>query len=337
MTRALPETGRLLLVFVVVTAVTLAGCRRRAAEVAEYRDPHPLAEDPLVVDAPSLGKHGGRFVFAETGNPTGVQRVDQRTGRSRPTSRITTSLRFSFTTTTPGEKAGSDDCEVVRFVRRRARVDVPPSAWLEILRRPSPYVRRRAVQRAGGAGRVAAPVDAGPLKIDGKPLSSQRRTPHAGIIRTQTPFATMPISAGALKIVPKHVLKSTSKSSNFTPAYNVSTPPGSNRDERPLEKIMAVASRLRGPVLGATPYWFGVDEANKRLPLRRTHVPARTGSGCGRFEVPRRRVMPSSASSPRTTGGMPTTRKPVTSRSTASGRISTAGFWFNLNKVQPPL
>ena len=23
----------------------------------------------MVVDAPSLGKHGGRFVFAETGNP----------------------------------------------------------------------------------------------------------------------------------------------------------------------------------------------------------------------------------------------------------------------------
>ena len=44
-------------------------CRRRAAEVTEYNDPHPLPEDALVVDAPSIGKHGGRFVFAETGNP----------------------------------------------------------------------------------------------------------------------------------------------------------------------------------------------------------------------------------------------------------------------------
>jgi len=69
MTRALPATGRLLLLVVLVCAVALAGCRRRAAEVAEYHDPHPLPEDPLVIDAPSLGQHGGRFVFAVTGNP----------------------------------------------------------------------------------------------------------------------------------------------------------------------------------------------------------------------------------------------------------------------------
>jgi hypothetical protein len=59
-----------LVVLAAVAAIVLdGGCRRRAAEVAEYNDPHPLPEDPMVVDAPSLGQHGGRFVFAETGNP----------------------------------------------------------------------------------------------------------------------------------------------------------------------------------------------------------------------------------------------------------------------------
>ena len=46
-----------------------AGCRRRAAEVSEYNDPHPLPEEPLVIDAPSIGRHGGRFVFGSIQNP----------------------------------------------------------------------------------------------------------------------------------------------------------------------------------------------------------------------------------------------------------------------------
>src|SRR5687768_7992640 len=45
------------------------GCRRRAAEVSEYNDPHPLPEEPWVVEAPSVGRHGGRFVIAEISNP----------------------------------------------------------------------------------------------------------------------------------------------------------------------------------------------------------------------------------------------------------------------------
>ena len=48
---------------VLVVCALASGCRRRAAEVTGYQDPHPLPEEPLVVDAPSLGRHGGRFVM----------------------------------------------------------------------------------------------------------------------------------------------------------------------------------------------------------------------------------------------------------------------------------
>ncbi len=58
-----------LLIVVLALVTVCTGCRRRAAETAEYSDPHPLPEDPMVVEAPTIGKHGGRFVFAETGNP----------------------------------------------------------------------------------------------------------------------------------------------------------------------------------------------------------------------------------------------------------------------------
>ena len=62
MTRVLPATGRMLLLVVLMSAVALAGCRRRAAEVAEYHDPYPLPEDPLVIDAISLGSGNGGCV-----------------------------------------------------------------------------------------------------------------------------------------------------------------------------------------------------------------------------------------------------------------------------------
>jgi peptide/nickel transport system substrate-binding protein len=52
-----------------LTTITAGGCRRRTAAVAEYNDPHPLPSEPMVVDAPTIGKHGGRFVLGETNNP----------------------------------------------------------------------------------------------------------------------------------------------------------------------------------------------------------------------------------------------------------------------------
>src|SRR5918992_1540596 len=58
----------LMTVFFALIALT-SGCRRRAAEVSEYHDPHPLPEEPKVVTVASPGKHGGRFVLGQTGNP----------------------------------------------------------------------------------------------------------------------------------------------------------------------------------------------------------------------------------------------------------------------------
>src|SRR5687768_9323278 len=46
-----------------------AGCRRRAAEVSEYKDTVPPPAEPLVKDAPEIGRYGGRFVLGETNGP----------------------------------------------------------------------------------------------------------------------------------------------------------------------------------------------------------------------------------------------------------------------------
>src|SRR5690242_4698130 len=70
MSRTLFST-RLAALFAVLLLVSSLGfgCRRRAAEVSEYNDAHPLPEEPLIVDAPSVGRHGGRFVLGSIQNP----------------------------------------------------------------------------------------------------------------------------------------------------------------------------------------------------------------------------------------------------------------------------
>src|SRR5688572_28458970 len=55
-------------VFFALIAMT-SGCRRRAADTTSYNDPHPLPEEPYVFEAPSIGRHGGRFVIGQTVNP----------------------------------------------------------------------------------------------------------------------------------------------------------------------------------------------------------------------------------------------------------------------------
>ena len=46
-----------------------AGCRQRAAGVAEYNHSHPLPEEPKLVTVKTPGRYGGRFVLGQTGNP----------------------------------------------------------------------------------------------------------------------------------------------------------------------------------------------------------------------------------------------------------------------------
>src|SRR5687768_9775890 len=55
----------------VLVALTVgsAGCRRRAAEVSDYRDTIPIPEEPLILEAPETGRHGGRFVLARAAGP----------------------------------------------------------------------------------------------------------------------------------------------------------------------------------------------------------------------------------------------------------------------------
>jgi peptide/nickel transport system substrate-binding protein len=336
MTRALPETGRLLLVFVVVTAVTLAGCRRRAAEVAEYHDPHPLAEDPLVVDAPSLGKHGGRFVFAETGNP---RTFNALMANETSTTDITDHHLFTFLVHYDNARQ-----KPVPMIAKSWDVSADALVWTFHLRRGLKFSDGHPLTSEDVlfSAQVALDESLHPsvqdqLKINGKPFEFSAPDPHTVVIRTQTPFATMPISAGALKIMPKHVLEGAYKSGNFASAYNVSTPPDQIVTSGPWRVVQYVPGEKT--VLGRNPYWFGVDKANKRLPyldeLVFLTVPDQDAADL-KFRAGELHAVDNIK---------PENYRWYADNQKAGGytlyslgpEMNSRFFWFNLNKVQPPL
>ena len=132
------------LALVLIVCVLAPGCRRRAAEVTEYRDPHPLPEEPLVVDAPSIGRHGGRFVMGSIQNPRELQRHHGERSSHPPTS-PSGRLRASPITTT-SRRRYSRSGEVVGAGARWADVDVSPAQRRDVFRRASDYGGRRALQ-----------------------------------------------------------------------------------------------------------------------------------------------------------------------------------------------
>src|SRR5437870_13762475 len=58
-----------LAVMMTVCVLAAAGCGRRAAEVADYKDAIPLPAEPRVTQVAAVGRYGGRFVIGQTGNP----------------------------------------------------------------------------------------------------------------------------------------------------------------------------------------------------------------------------------------------------------------------------
>ncbi len=175
------------------------------------------------------------------------------------------------------------------------------------------------------------------LKLNGKPFEFSAPDPHTVVIKTHTPVATMLLTAGALKIMPKHVLEGAYKSGNFASAYNVSTPPDQIVTSGPWRVVQYVPGEKT--VLGRNPYWFGVDKANKRLPylneLVYLIVPDQDAADLkfrsGELDAVDN-VKPENYrwyADNQKKGGY--------TLYSVGPENNSRFFWFNLNKVQPPL
>jgi peptide/nickel transport system substrate-binding protein len=335
MTRTLPVLPRLF-VIALLAVVAVTGCRRRAAEVAEYTDPHPLPEDPWVVDAPSLGKHGGRFVFAVTGNP---RTFNGMMANETSTTDITSHNLFTFLVHYDNARQ-----KQIPMIAKSWEVSADGLVWTFHLRRGAKFSDGHPLTSADvlfsaqlALDETLHPAVQDQLKINGKPFEFSAPDPYTVVIKTQTPFATMPISAGALEIMPKHVLEGAYKSGTFASAYNVNTPPDQIVTSGPWRVVQYVAGEKT--VLGRNPHWFGVDKANKRLPylneLVFLIVPDQDAADL-KFRSGELHAVDNIK--PENYGWYADNQKTGGYTLYSLGpEMNSRFFWFNLNKVQPPL
>jgi peptide/nickel transport system substrate-binding protein len=325
-------------VIVLLAAVAVAGCRRPATDVAEseYTDPHPLPEDPLVVDAPSLGRHGGRFVFAITGNP---RTFNAMMANETTTTDVTDHHLFTYLVHYDNAKQ-----QTVPMLAKSWEVSPDGLTWTFHLRRGARFSDGHPLTSEDIVFSAQVALDEGlhpavqdQLKLNGKPFEFSAPDPHTVLVKTPAPFATMLITAGELKILPKHVLEGAFKSGNFASAYNVSTPPDQIVTSGPWRVVQYVPGEKT--VLGRNPYWLGVDKANKRLPyldeLVYLIVPDQDAADL-KFRAGELHAIDNI--------------KPENYRYYADNQqkgnytlyslgpeASSRFFWFNLNKVQPPV
>ncbi len=263
MTNTCRSRCRLFFVLVLCVATLVAGCRRRSAEVAEYNDPHPLPEDPMVVEAPSLGKHGGRFVFAETGNPRTFNGM-----MANETSSTDITTRNLFTTLVDYDNGAQ---KLVPMLAKSWETAADGVTWTFHLRRGAKFSDGHPITSEDvlfsaqmALDPVLHPAVQDQLKLDGKPLEFSAPDPHTVVVKTPRPMGTLLIAVGVLEIYPKHVVESAFKSGNFASTYNVSTPPDQIVTSGPWKVVQYLPGERT--VLGRNPYWFGVDKAGKRLP-----------------------------------------------------------------------
>jgi peptide/nickel transport system substrate-binding protein len=319
-------------------AVTIAssGCRRRAAETVEYSDPHPLPAEPLVVDAPTLGKYGGRFVFAETGNPRTFNGM-----MANETSSTDITTRNLFTTLVDYDNGTQ---QFVPMLAKSWEVGPDGLAWTFHLRQGAKFSDGHPITAEDVlfSAQVALdetlhPAIQDQLKMNGRPLDISSPDPQTVVVKSPAPLATMLVSIGALEIFPKHVLESAYKSGSFASAYNVSTPPDQIVTSGPWKVLQYVPSEKT--VIGRNPYWFGVDKAGKRLPYLNEVVflvvpdqdaadlKFRSGELDGLDNV-----------KPENYRWYEDNQQKLNYTLHSLGPESSSRFfWFNLNKVQPPL
>ena len=276
------------LIVLVVLVTMCTGCRRRASETAEYTDPHPLPEDPMVVEAPSIGKHGGRFVFAETNSPRTFNGIMANETSSTD---ITNRNLFSFLV-----DYDNGTQQFVPTIAKSWETSADGLTWTFHLRRGAKFSDGHPITAEDvlfsaqiALDEVLHPAIQDQLKHNGKPFEFSAPDPLTVVVKTPVPFATMLISMGALEIFPKHILESAYKSGSFASAYNVSTPPDQIVTSGPWRVLQYLPGERT--VLGRNPVLVRGRQGREAPAVpQRGGVPCRSRSGRSRLEIPRRRA-----------------------------------------------
>jgi peptide/nickel transport system substrate-binding protein len=263
MTRMFVKSGKVVLMVALVAQIGLvAGCRRRAAEVTEYKDAHPLPEEPMVVDAPSIGRHGGRFVLGSIQNP----RVFNAIMANEQSSNDIVERMFARLTDYDNAKQ-----KATPWLAKSWELAPDGLTWTYHLRKGAQFSDGHPITAEDVLfsfevvyDKTLHPAAQDLLIMNGKPFEITSPDPYTVVIKTPSPNAALVECAANVPIMPKHMLEETYKKGDFAAAYNVSTPPDKIVTSGPWRLAQYVPGEKT--VLGRNPYYFGVDKENRRLP-----------------------------------------------------------------------
>ena len=263
MTAAFFSSRKALVLILILAVVTVAaGCRRRAAEVSEYNDPHPLPEEPKTVTVKTVGRHGGRFVLGQTGNP----RTFNAMMANEASSGDITNLTFSSLTGFDNETQ-----EIEPGLAKSWEVAPDGVTWRFHLRKGAKFSDGHPItaQDVLFSFQVALDPTVHPsvqdlLKMGEKFYEVSAPDDYTVVVKTPRPNAVAVSTVSAVRIMPKHILEGPFKAGNFAAAYNVSTPP----DQVVSSGAWRVVQYVPGEktVLGRNPYWYEIDQQKQRLP-----------------------------------------------------------------------
>ena len=260
----MPVTHKFLLTVLLAASLASAGgCRRRTAPAEEYKDTQPLPAEPMIVEAPTVGKYGGRFVFGATNSPRTFNGLMANEASSNDiTNRNLFITLIDFDNLTQ---------EFVPMLAKSWEVSTDGLTWTFHLRNGAKFSDGHPMTAEDvlfsaqiGQDQTLHPSVYDALEIDGKQFEFSAPDPLTVVVKSAKPYATMPIAVGNVVIMPKHVLEPSFKNGSFASAYGVSTPPDQIVTSGPWRVKQYVPAEKT--VLQRNPYWFGVDKANQRLP-----------------------------------------------------------------------
>ena len=244
--------------------VLAPGCRRRATEVSEYKDLIPPPAEPLIRDAPEIGRHGGRFVLGETNGPKTFNGImASETSSTDITDRLFAFL-VEYNLATQQYEPG---------LAKSWEVAPDGITWTFHLRKGAGFSDGHPITAEDVLFSFALVYDDAlhpalqeMLEVGGEKFKVSAPDPHTVVINTIKPNSGLldALCPQGLAILPKHVLEAAYKSGNFAAAYNISTPPDKIVTSGAWRLVQYVGGEKT--VLGRNPHYFAFDKRNQRLP-----------------------------------------------------------------------
>ena len=329
--------ARVVAVAIVCAAIVFSGCRRTASESAGYKDTIAAPEEPLVKQLETVGQHGGRFVLGVTVNPKTFNALMANETSSYDILRRTNTALVRY------------DNQTQQFAPELARSwEVAPDGvtWTFHLRKGAAFSDGHPITADDvlfsfqiAYDEVLHPAVQDLLQVGGENFKVSAPDPYTVVINTLKPNAFLldVLCHDGLLIMPRHVLEPAYKAGTFASEYNIGTPVNKIVGGGPFRLVEYVPGEKT--VIGRNPYYYGFDQKKQRLPYLNEIVylivpdqdaadlKFRSGELDGLDNIKPENYKWYEDNQAKTNFTLHDLGPEFNSRF----------FWFNLNKVQPPV